>query len=256
MRMTMETLYTRTLGSPWASLAKRLCNMNDCRSSVWAVGVTRHACWNRVENRCSADTPPRPERFSLVVASTLQRALLERYRAHAFPCIGVVLYRHISHIGKHVICDWHTSNLHSVLGIENLTLDQSYTRSWICYCCHWLHTCLTCFRGRICDSQITEMNLSSWFTSTLYQNNIPQSCSALFHHWHNAVTRDCTRQELGHTRPKYHPSSSVNPYHCENLSLVSNFLSVRFPAYSFTVQANNCGFFPTTSEVYLRNPPA
>ena len=36
-------------------------------------------------------TPPRPERFSLVVASTLQRALLERYRVHAFTCIGVVL---------------------------------------------------------------------------------------------------------------------------------------------------------------------
>ena len=133
--------------------------------------------------------------------------------------------------------------------IENLTLDQSWTRSWICYCCRWLHTCLICFLGRIFDSQITEMNLSSWFTSTLYQNYIPQSCSALFHHWQNAVTGGSYTTAISSFFVGY-------PYQCENLSLVSNFLSVRFPAYSFTVQANNCWFFPTTCEVYPRNPPA
>ena len=40
----------------------------------------------------------------------------------ASSCIDVVLSRHVNHLSKNVICDWHTSNIHSVIDVENLTL--------------------------------------------------------------------------------------------------------------------------------------
>ena len=140
---------------------------------------------NRFENRCSANTPPRPVRFSLMVASIrgswppfkIQRAIAWKFiellafncgiascvwsvaihKTHcttdeASSCIDVVLFRHFSHIGKNVICDWHTSNLHSVLGVKSDTWLELY--SILNVCCRWRHTCVICFRGRNCDSQV------------------------------------------------------------------------------------------------------
>ena len=146
MRMTMGTLSTsdswlvcQMACVMWTTVDHQLCTVQKC-----SVHTSTQA-ESRVENRCSANTTPRPERFSLVVVSTLQRAIARNKRAYS------LLSMHFSHLGKNVICDWDTFNLHSVLGVKSDTWSKLYS---ILNVLPLGHTCLICFRGRNCDSQV------------------------------------------------------------------------------------------------------
>ena len=50
---------------------------NESQDRLQTLNEYTHA-ENRVENKCSANTSPRPERFSLMVASLLQRAIARK----------------------------------------------------------------------------------------------------------------------------------------------------------------------------------
>ena len=251
---------------------------------------------NRVENRCSANTSPRPERFSLMVASLLQRAIARKISSsclrlwpclvrlkfwipckthcatdEASSCIDVVQFRHVSHLGKNVICDWPTFNVHSVIGVEIWYCTRSVLdlecvavgdiRVWFAFVVEIVilksHVNLLTWRThskwsvvlRIFDSHGSPLTHWTHLTSRSAKRVVHQGpCTARVHELNKNVLELVTEITNDDSLVRIHCVTEITNFrlvqHCA--SLWESESCIRFPAYSLTGQVNNCCAFPTT----------